>query len=228
MPILTVGEYLKRWGYSSQRPLKRAYEQDPKAVECWLNEEYPAIQQRVQAEGAEICWGDESGLRSNQYEFRRYVLIGHPSEIHPSERQRVRGNYISSVSNSGAVHFMCYTDNFTGSVYIQLLERPIKSSAGKLFGITDRHPVHLRKKVQQLFEEHSEQIEVFYLLCYSPQLNPVEYLNSDVKQGVHDKPPIRDLNQLKYRVLSHLRKLQKLPDRMMRYFKHSSIVYAIA
>lgn len=228
MPIRTVGEYLKRWGYSPQRPLKRAYEQSPKAVEHWLNKEYPAIQQRAQAEGAEIRWGDESGLRSNQHGGRGYAPIGHTPEIRLSERQRIRVNYIASVSNSGAVHFMCYTDHFTGPVYIQFLERLIKSSAGKLFWITDRHPVHLRKKVQQWFEEHSEQIEVFYLPSYSPQLNPVEYLNSDVKQGVHDKQPTRDLSELKYRVLSHLRKLQKLPSRVMRYFQHSSIAYAIA
>jgi transposase len=118
--------------------------------------------------------------------------------------------------------------NFTGPVYIRFLERLIQSSTGKLFWITDRHPVHFRKKVQQWLEEHSEQIEVFYLPSYSPQLNPVEYLNSDVKQGVHDKPPTRDLTQLKYRVLSHLRKLQKLPGRVMRYFQHASIAYAIA
>jgi transposase len=84
----------------------------------------------------------------------------------------------------------------------------------------------LQQRVQPWLAEHSQPIEVFYLPSYSPQLNPVEYLNGDVKQGVHSKSPSRNLNQLKGRVLSHLRKLQKLPQRILSYFKHPLIAYA--
>lgn len=226
LPIRTVGEYLKRWGYSPQRPLKRAYEQDAEAVQRWLVQAYPAIVQRAEAEGAEILWGDESGLRSNDHGGRGYAPIGQTPEIRLSERQRVKVNYIASVSHQGDIRFMLYTSNFTGPVYIQFLERLIASSEHKLFWLVDRHPVHRRKLVKQWFEANSEQIELFYLPPYSPQLNPVEYFNGDLKQSVHDKPPTRSLKQLKQRVLSQLRKLQKLPARIKRYFQHSSIAYA--
>lgn len=192
---------LKRWGYSPQRPLKRAYEQDPAAIEQWLAEVYLAIERKAAAEGG---------------------------EIHLSGRQRVRVNYIATVSNQGEVRFMRYTSSFTGPVYVQFLERLVRSSEHKLFLIADRHLVHLRKMVQRWFEAHSTQIEAFDLPSYSPQLNPVEYLNNDVKQQVHSQSPTRNLDQLKHRVSFSLRKIQKLPARVMNYFLHPDITYAAA
>ena len=149
VPIRTVGEYLKRWGYSPQKPLKRAYEQNPKAVERWLKEEYPAIEQRAKLEGAEIQWGDESGLRSDEYGGRGYAPIGQTPEIHPSERKRERVNYIASMSNQGKLRFMLYTSTLTAEVLIKFLERLIQSRSGKLFWIVDRHPVHRDHLIQQ-------------------------------------------------------------------------------
>ncbi len=81
----------------------------------------------------------------------------------------------------------------------------------------DRHPVHRSQAVQQWLVQHRQAIELFYLPPYSPQLNPAEYLNCDVKQGVHSKTPTRNLEQLKRRVSSHLHKLQKLPTRVRKY-----------
>lgn len=228
MPIRTVGDYLNRWGYSPQRPLKRAYEQDPAAVDQWLSDEYPAIERRAKAEGATIHWEDESGLRSNDHGGRGYSPIGQTPEIHASARQRVRINYIATASNQGKVRFMLYTSSFTGEVYLRFLERLIRSSKHKVFLIADRHPVHFRKTVQQWLAAHSAQIEVFYLPSYSPQLNPVEYLNNDVKQQVHDKPPTRNLKELQYRVSSSLRRIQNLPQRVRNYFHHPDIAYAAA
>jgi transposase len=195
-------------------------------VKQWLEQEYPQIEQRAQAEGGEIAWGDESGVASTEYGGRGYAPLGKTPEIRPSERKRERVNYIASVSNQGAVQFMVYTCKLEANVFVQFCERLISKRERKLFWIVDRHPVHRQKSVQQWLEAHKEQMELFYLPSYSPQLNPVEYFNGDLKQGVHDKPPTRNLKQLKKRVLSQLRKLQKLPARIRNYFKHSSIEYA--
>lgn len=226
MPIRTVGDYLKRWEYSPQKPLKRAYEQDPAAVEQWLTEVYPSIEERAQAEAAEIHWEDESGLRSDEHRGRSYAPVGQTPEIRLSQKQRARVNYIATVSKQGVVRFMLYTGSFHGERYIEFLERLIAPSERKLFLIADRHPVHRRKLVEDWFEAHSEQIEPFYLPAYSPQLNPVEYLNNDVKQQVHSRAPTRALDQLKRTALSSLRRLQKLPGRVRNYFQHPSIAYA--
>lgn len=226
LPIRTVGEYLKRWGYSPQKPKERAYEQDPVAVQEWLEETYPAIAERAEQEHARIEWGDESGLSSNDYGGRGYAPIGHTPEIRPSEKHRDRLNFIASLSAAGHVQFMLYTCSLTVNVFIQFLERLIRHQTQKLFWIVDRHPIHLNPKIPAWLAQHAEQIELFYLPSYSPQLNPTEYLNGDVKQGVHDKPPSRSMTQFKQRLMSHLRKLQKLPARIRSYFQHPAIAYA--
>jgi transposase len=226
LPIRTVGEYLKRWGFTPQKPLKRAYEQDPKAVEEWLEHTYPAIVKRAAQEGAEIAWGDESGLRSDAQTGRGYAPVGETPAILLSQKKRVWVNFIASLSNQGRIQFMLYTSTFTSEVFLTFLHRLIAQRQRKLFWIIDRHPVHKAQVIQQWLAQHADQIEVFELPSYSPQLNPVEYLNGDVKQGVHSKSPSRNLQQLKGRVFSHLRKLQKLPKRVLSYFEHPSIAYA--
>jgi transposase len=226
MAIRTVGEYLRRWGYTPKKPLKRAYEQDPDAVQEWFEVRYPAIVQRAEQQGATIEWGDEAGLSSNEYGGRGYAPRGENSEVRPSEHQRCRINYIASLSNHGRVRFMLYLCKFTATVFIDFLQRLIQHRSAKLFWIGDRHPVHEKPEVQRWMECHAQQIELFSLPAYCPELNPVEYLNNSVKQGVHDKSPTRNLEQLKQRVLSELHKLQKLPELIRNYFKHPSIAYA--
>ena len=225
MPIRTVGEYLKRWGYTPQKPLKRAYEQDPQTVKAWLDTAYPTLEQRAQQENAEIAWGDESGLRSDAQVGRGYAPVGQTPTIQLST-QRVRVNYVASISNQGKIHFMLYTQKLTAQVFIPFLERLIAKRTRKLIWIVDRHPVHRSVAVQQWLQIHRDQIEMSFLPPYSPQLNPAEYLNCDVKQGVHSQPPTRNLSELKARLRSHLHKLQKLPARIVKYFKHPFIAYA--
>jgi transposase len=226
MPIRTVGEYLKRWGYTPQKPLKRAYEQEPDAVEEWLEQTYPDIERRAQTQGGEIAWGDESGLRSDTQVGRGYAPIGETPEIHLSQKKRVRVNFIASISNQGTVRFMLYTSKLSEIVFLTFLKRLVAKRKRKLVWIVDRHPVHRGQQVKQWLAEHRNEIELFYLPSYSPQLNPTEYLNGDVKQGGHSKPPTRNLAQIKQRLMSHLHKLQNLPARIQKYFEHPFIAYA--
>jgi transposase len=226
LPVRTIGDYLNRWDYTPKKPVKRAYEQEPEAVRAWLEEEYPEIVERAEQDGATIVWGDEAGVSSNEYGGRGYAPIGEKAEVRPSEGKRWRINYIASLSNQGSVRFMLYLCKFTSDILIQFLERLIQGRSQKLFWIGDHHPVHEKPKVKQWLEQHAEQIEMFFLPTYSPELNPVEYLNNSLKQGVHDQAPTRNLEQLKQRVRSQLHRLQKLPEQIRNYFKHPSIAYA--
>lgn len=135
-------------------------------------------------------------------------------------------NYIASIDNQGTVRFMLYTQTLTAEIFITFFERLMQHRTRKLKWIVDRHPVHRSHAVQQWLVQHRETIEMICLPPYSPQLNPAEFLNCNVKQGVHSKPPTHNQAQLKQRVLSHLHKLQKLPARVMRYFKAPFIAYA--
>lgn len=121
---------------------------------------------------------------------------------------------------------MLYTRKLVAEVFIVFLERLIAKRKRKLIWIVDRHPMYRSRAVQKWLEAYQQAIEWVYLPPYSPQLNLAEYLNCDVKQGVHSKPPTRNQQPLQQWVLSHLRKLQKLPGRVIRFFKHPVIPYA--
>jgi transposase len=225
MPIRTVGEYLKRWGFTPQKPLRRAYKQNPKAVEKWLNDQYPTIAQRAKKERAEIHWGDETGLCNDSYHGRSFAPRGHTPAIRLHPRCK-RVNLISTVTNQGKVRFMVYDGKMNSDTMIKFMERLIKGSERKVFLILDNLKVHHSYMVKDWLEEHKTQIEVFFLPSYSPELNPDEYLNCDLKAGVHSGTPARTKDQLKRKAVSHLRKLQKLPKRVVKYFKHPKIAYA--
>ena len=225
MPIRTVGEYLKRWGFTPQKPLRRAYKQNPKAVEKWLNDQYPTIAQRAKKEKAEIHWGDETGLCKDSYHGRSFAPRGHTPGIRLHPRCK-RVNLISTVTNQGKVRFMVYDGKMNSDTMIKFMERLIKGSERKVYLILDNLKVHHSYMVKDWLEEHKKQIEVFFLPSYSPELNPDEYLNCDLKAGVHSGTPARTKDQLKRKAVSHLRKLQKLPKRVVKYFKHPKIAYA--
>jgi transposase len=225
MPIRTVGEYLKRWGFTVQKPAKQAYEQNPKAVQKWLEEEYPSIAQQAKAEGAEIHWCDETGVRNDENSVRGYAPKGR-TPIMRLNANRKSINMISSITNQGKVRFMVYKDAMNADIFIKFMRRLLKDAGRKVFLILDNLRTHHSKLVKEWLAAHKDEIEVFYLPSYSPELNPDEYLNCDLKAAVHSGLPARNEKALKKKVVSHMRKLQKLPKRIAKYFKHPRIKYA--
>lgn len=225
MPVRTVGEYLKRWGFTPQKPLRKAYEQRPAEVKKWLEDEYPAIAKKAKEEGAEIHWGDETGLRNDSQHGRGYSPKGKTPVIRLCAK-RSSISMISAITNQGKVRFMVFKEKLTTALLIKFMEKLTKDAGRKVFLILDNLRIHHSKEVRAWLEEHKEQIEVFYLPSYSPELNPDEYLNCDFKTGVHSFTPARDEEGLKKRAISHMRKLQKMPSRVKKYFTHPKIAYA--
>jgi len=225
MPIRTVGEYLKRWGFTPQKPLKHAYEQRPAAVRTWLEEAYPAIVKRAKHEGAEIHWGDETGVRSDCQHGRGYAPKGKTPIIRLSAK-RASINMISAITNQGKVRFMMYQDSMNAKVLTKFIKQLLKDAERKIFLILDNLRVHHARVVKAWLQDYTEDIELFFLPAYSPELNPDEYLNGDLKAGVHSRPPARDTKGLKQKVRSHMTKLQKSPERVKKYFHHPKIAYA--
>lgn len=227
MPVRTIGLYLERWGFTPQKPAKRAYEQCPTAVKKWLQETYPQIAADAKGEGAEIHWGDETGLRSDDHRGRGYAPKG-KTPLKRVSAKRSSVNLISTVTNQGKVRFMIYDEIFTAQMMIKFLKRLIKDAKRMIFLILDNLRVHHAKMVQAWLaeEEIKKLLRVFYLPSYSPELNPDEYLNCDLKGGVFGQAPIRDKESLKKAAVSHLRLLQKKPQRVQKYFKNKFISYA--
>lgn len=227
MPIRTVGEYLKRWGFTPQKPLKKAYEQKPELVEVWLKESYPAISERAKAEGAEIHWGDETGVRSDCQHGRSYAPAG-KTPVQRVPGSRFSTNMISTVTNQGKVRFMIYRETLTAPVLIRFLARLVRDAGRKVFLILDNLRVHHSKKVRAWLDKHTDLIELFFLPAYSPELNPDEYLNCDLKAQVHGGKPAKNRDELETRVRGAMMKLQNCPGRVKSYFKHAKIQYAAA
>lgn len=225
MPIRTVGEYLKRWGFTPQKPLKHAYEQRPAAVQTWLKEEYPAIAQRAKHEGAEVHWGDETGVRRDCQHGRGYAPKGKTPVIRLSAK-RASINMISSITNQGKVRFMVYQDTMNAKVLTTFLKQLIKGADRKIFLILDNLRVHHARVGKAWLTKYTKHIELFFLPAYAPELNPDEYLHCDLKAGVHSRSPARDVEGLKKKVRTHMKKLQKLPERVKSYFQHPKIAYA--
>lgn len=223
--VWTVGRYLKRWGFTPQKPLRRAYEQDPEAVQRWLDEDYPAIRQQARTERAQIHWGDEMGMRSDHQAGRSYGLRGQTPVI-PGTGQRFGCNLISTLTNRGRLTFMVFKKRFTGSVMIDFLRRLLKQSRQKIFLIVDGHPVHRSKQVKRWVYRHRKQIQLFYLPGYSPQLNPDELLNQDVKTNAVGRQRPNDQAEMMKQVRSYLRSTQGQPQIVKNYFKHKDVCYA--
>lgn len=226
MPLRTVGEYLKRWGFTPQKPMKRAYEHDPLKVEQWLHDEYPQIAKRAHQEHGEIHWGDETGIQNTCHHGRGYAPIGETPVVKQPGKQRIRLNMISTVTNQGKVRFMLYEKTMNAARLILFMHRLITDVPQKVFLILDNLKVHHSHAVQDWLDGHREQIEVFYLPAYAPERNPDEYLNCDLKGGIQAKPAARTVHELKKKILSHMRMLQRLPQRVQQYFRDPMITYA--
>ena len=225
VPVRTVGHYLRRWGFTPQKPLKRAYEQRPAEVRRWLDEQYPAIAERAKHEGAEIHWGDETGLRSDDVRGRGYAPRGQTPLIRVNQR-RENVSLISTGTNQGKVRWMVLNGAMNTAKLIAFLQRLVKDAQRKVFLILDNLRVHHAKVVKAWLAQHVEQIEVFYLPSYSPELNPDECLNADLKAAVTTQAPVRTKGQLKSMAIAHMRKLHNSPTRVMKYFQHRPVRYA--
>jgi transposase len=175
--VWTVGRYLAGWGLTPQKPVRRAYERDPVAVQRWLDEEYPAIERAAKVEKAEIHWGDELELRSDHQTGTRYGRRG-VTPVIPGTGQRFRTNMISTITNLGGLSFMLFSQRFTAKVFLEFVRRLIRLRRRRLFLIVDSHPVHRSAAVRDWMEAHTHAIRLFFLPGYSPELNPDELLGT--------------------------------------------------
>jgi transposase len=225
LAVRTMGLYLARWGFTPQKPMKKAYEQSPAAVKKWLEEDYPAIAARAKAEGAEIHWGDESGLRSDDVRGRGYAPMGETPVIRVNNKRHGL-SVISTVTNKGQMRWKIFDGALNTKILIDFLRRLIKGASKKVFLILDNLRVHHAKPVKAWLAEHADAIEVFYLPSYSPELNPDEMANADIKQAVTKLAPARTKLQLVKATSQHLRSVQRQPERVRKYFEHGPVRYA--
>jgi transposase len=225
--VWTVGRYLKDWGLTPQKPLRRAFEQDGEAVRRWMKREYPAIASAAKRHGAEIYWGDEMGLRSDHQTGTSYGRRGQTPVI-PGTGQRFRCNMISAITNRGKLYFMVFTKGFRVPVFLIFLKRLLRQVRRRIFLIVDGHPVHRAAAVKRWLAHQEKRIRLYFLPGYSPELNPDELLNQDVKSNALGRRRPIDQEELIDDVRGYLRSTQKQPDIVRAYFNESHVRYAAA
>lgn len=225
MPLSTLGYYLERWGFSVQRPVKRAYKQDEKKVQNWVETEFPGISARAKEENAEIYFGDETGLQNQATFLRGYAPIGQTPVVR-TEAKHIKINMLSAISNRGKLRFMLYKDNMNSAKLIDFMRRLVHDSKKKVFLILDNLRVHHAKKVTAWLEKHKNEIEVFYLPPYAPEYNPDELLNSDLKRAISKRPSPRSDKDLEHNVRSHLKTVQMCPAKIRGFFGAKTTAYA--
>lgn len=221
----TVRRYLARWGFTPQKPVRRAYERDDAAVQRWLKEEYPAIRKAAKREKALIYWADEMGVRSDHQAGRSYAPQGQTPVI-PGTGQRFGCNVLSAITNRGHLDFMVFKKRFQATVFLRFLRRLTRQARRKVFLIADRHPVHRSKKVRHWLEKNAARIRLFFLPGYSPDLNPDEMVNQDVKTNAVGRKRAHNRPQLMRHVRRYLERRRANPQLVQRYFHEPSVRYA--
>ncbi len=223
--VWTVGRYLAKWNLTPQKPLRRAYERDPVAVQCWLDTEYPAIVKQAKAEKGEIHWGDQMGLRSDHQTGTSYGRRGRTPVI-PGTGQRFRCNMMSTVTNRGHLAFMVFKERFTATVCIRFLRRLVRHAGRKVFLVLDRHPVHRSAKVKRWLAANAKKVALSFLPGYSPELNPDEFLNQDVKSNALGRRRPGNQTEMIAGLRSYLRSTQRQPKTVKSYFQADPVLYA--
>lgn len=180
LSVVTVGRLLKKLGLSCQKPLMKAFQQNPVIVQQWLEEDYPKIRQLARQQKAEIYFEDEAGIRSDHHVGTTWGRRGRTPVVRTTGA-RFSVNMISAITSKGMMRFMTYAGKMKASVFCQFLKRLIHNASAKIFLILDGHPVHRSLRVKKFVQATKGKLRLFYLPPYSPELNPDELVWNNVK-----------------------------------------------
>jgi transposase len=221
----SVCRLLGQLGLTPQRPVWRAYQQKPEVVQQWLEKEYPRIRSMARRMKAQIFFGDEAGVRSDHHAGTTWAMKG-KTPIVSSTGARFGLNMISAVSAQGEFRFMVVKGRIASSQFIEFIKRLIQGTKRTTFLIVDGHPAHKSRKVANYIETIKEQFRLFFLPPYSPELNPDERVWNDLKNNGIGRQAISSPEQLHGAVISHMRFIQKTPERVRGYFNNETTKYA--
>jgi transposase len=223
----SVCRLMNQLGLSPQKPLWRAFQQDPQRVNKWIMKEYPRIQALAKEQKADIFFGDEAGVRSDFHAGKTWAVKGQ-TPIVTTTGARFGCNLISAVSPKGAMRFIIVEGKVNNEVFIDFLKRLIHNWPRNIILILDGHPVHKAVAVSQFVASTNGRLRIFYLPPYSPELNPDEQVWNHLKNQGVGKASITGPDQLKKLILSKMRKIQKLPSLVSSFFMMPDTVYAMS
>lgn len=223
--LASVGRLLASLHITPQKPLRRAYERDPQAVQLWLDETYPRLRKRAKKQGAKIFFLDEAGFQSDPALGRTYGLKGQTPVV-PTSGQRQSINVISAVNARGEFWAATYDGKLNAESFVLFLQDFMKGRQGKVFLVIDGHPSHTAKAVDRYVETLGGRLELHRLPSYAPDLNPDEFVWSHMKKNGVSKKPLKQNESLRKRVEEDLLKINANPALVRSFFRAESVAYA--
>jgi len=227
LSAVSVGRLLRKLGLSPQRPLYRAYQQNPEAVRRWKVEDYPQIRAQAQQVGATIWFADEAGVRSDYHAGTTWAPVGQTPVV-AATGDRFAVNLISAVTTRGGLRFAVYDGNLNGGVFIDFCRRLLHDAPGPVFLVLDGHPVHRSNAVREFAEATNGRLRLFFLPGYSPELNPDEWVWKNIKHDRLGRSGVDSVADLKSKALAALHRLQKLPHLVQSFFRDLNLRYITA
>lgn len=221
----TVNHHLHKLGLSYQKPRYVACEQDPVAVERFLNEEYPKIQRFAEKINADIGFEDESAVDLRDHSGKTWGACGQTPDVYATGK-RGRLNILSVVTAQGELKYHVTEKRIDSEEYLRFLKQLIKGRDRPLILIVDRATFHRSRMVRIFVWRHRRQIRLFYLPTYSPERNPDEHVWEEIKDKRLRRQPIKNKHDLKKRVHSALKSLQHRAKRVISFFHLPETQYA--
>jgi transposase len=227
LSVVSVGRLLRKLGLSPQRPLHRAYQQNPEAVKRWKSETYPAIRAAADGEGATIYFADEAGVRSDYHAGTTWSPIGQTPVV-KNTGNRFSVNMISAISAKGALRFAVYEGNTDAATFIDFCKRLLHDAPGPVYLIVDGHPAHRATATKEFAATTEGRLRLIFLPGYSPELNPDEWVWKNVKHDRIGKTGVTSKDDLKSKAVGSLRRLQKRPGLVRAFFADPHLRYITA
>jgi transposase len=223
--LTAVGRLLASLQITPQKPLRRAYERDPAAVELWVQETYPNLKKRAKRLGAKIFFLDEAGFQSDPSLGRTYGLKGKTPVVKTSG-QRQSLNAISAVNARGEFWAATYTGKLDAASFVVFLQNFMQGRSYKVFLVVDGHPAHKAKLVKNYVQSLAGRLELHFLPPYAPDLNPDEFVWGYMKTNGVSKKPLKQNESLRKRIEEDLSKIGNSRKLVRSFFCAKSVVYA--
>ena len=224
LSVTSVGRLLKKLGLTCQKPLMRAFQQNPVVVREWVERDYPKIKKLAQESGADIYFEDEAGIRSDYHRGTTWSVRGETPVIETTGA-RFSMQMISAITARGKMKFMTHKGKVNAKVFCEFLKRLMHNAKKKIFLIVDGHPVHRSTSVKTFVQATKGRLRLFYLPPYSPELNPDELVWNNVKSKV-GRSTVKGPDDLTMKVRGYLKSLQNNPRTICAFFQEPHVRYA--
>lgn len=219
-----VGRMLARMGLSPQRPLYRAYQQNPEAVAQWKAVEYPAIQAEAAKAGARIFFADEASVRWDFHAGTTWAPIGRTPVV-PATGRHFSVNMVSAIAATGELHFDLFDGKMNSTTFIEFCKKLLHDCPTKIFLIVDGAPYHTSKQTKKFAASTDGRLRLFQLPAYSPELNPDEWVWNNVKNTQLGRRSLLRKSDLAHAAHQALTRLQQLPSIVRGFFGDPSLAY---